>query len=70
MMPRAVFMASIIIFSASPAWAGNLLCNRSTACCEPVPGSVKLLAVFFPTAPETAKIPTTATIQATTTVRR
>ena len=58
------------IWSASPAWAGKLLCNRSTACCEPVPGSVKLLAVFFPTELETAKIPTTATIQATTTVRR
>jgi hypothetical protein len=31
---------------------------------------VKLLAVFFPTELETAKIPTTAAIQAITTVRR
>jgi hypothetical protein len=31
---------------------------------------VKSLAVFFPTELETAKIPTVATIQATTTIRR
>jgi hypothetical protein len=34
-----------------------------------VPGSVKLLAVFFPTAFDTAKIPIATTIQAATTVR-
>ena len=58
------------IWSASPAWAGKWLCSRSTACCEFVPGSVKLLAVLFPTEFETAKTPTAATIQATTTIRR
>ena len=58
------------IWSASPACAGKRLVSRSTACCEPVPGSVKLLAFFFPTELETAKIPTAATIQVTTTIRR
>ena len=58
------------IWSASPACAGKRLVSRLAACCDPVPGSVKLLALFFPTELETARIPTAATIQATTTIRR
>ena len=57
-------------WSASPAWVGKRLFRRSTARCEPVPGSVKLLAVFFPTELERANTPTAATSQATTTNRR
>jgi len=37
------------IWSASPAWAGNLLWRRSTVRCESVFGSEKLFAVRFPT---------------------
>ena len=58
------------IWSASPACAGKRLYSRSTACWDPVPGSVKLLAFFFPTELETAKIPTAATIHPITTIRR
>ena len=57
-------------WSASPASVGKRLFSRSTARCEPVPGSVKLLAVFLPTELESAKTPTAATTQATSTNRR
>jgi hypothetical protein len=44
--------------------------RRSTACCEPVPGSVKSLAVFVPIELDIANTPIAAAIHAETTIRR
>src|SRR6266536_6187342 len=58
------------IWSASPACAGKRPWSRSTARCESVFGSEKLLALRLPTACEAARTPTASTIQETTTIRR
>jgi hypothetical protein len=58
------------IWSASPDCAGKCPLRRSTACCEPVPGSVKSLAVLVPIELDIAYTPIAAAIQANTTMRR
>ena len=57
-------------WSESPACAGKRLCRRSTARCESVFESAKLLACLLPTALERPSSPTARTIQETTTIRR